>query len=100
MMTSNTHPAREPASPYLRAWPLWVASVLVPLLFLAVVAYRCWQLERDEVYSGVARTAETLSAYTLRTFEAQDSLLAAVDSFTAGMRWDKIASSSQLTAFM
>src|SRR5690349_3938842 len=90
----------ERAAPLARFWPLWLASVLVPLLIFAAAALWSRNLEQDEVRDRLVRTLGLLREHALRSFERQDTLLAAAQGHTAGQSWDAIGRSRGVSAFL
>jgi signal transduction histidine kinase len=85
------------AGRYARFWPLWLASIVVPLLVLSAAAWWSWNLEQEEARSRLGRTIDMLGEQALRAFETQDALLVATQSYTADMSWDEIASSAKVS---
>jgi two-component system, NtrC family, sensor kinase len=102
-------PERAPASPSPRGphqWrprrfaALWAAAALVPLLAFLGSAWFAWQDVRAGARERLEQRAELLHAQTLRAFEAQEAILAAVEHRVRGMGWDAIAASADVLDFL
>jgi signal transduction histidine kinase len=85
---------------YAKFWPLWFASVLVPLCVLVAAAWWSWNLERIEAQNRLVRTVDLLCEHALRTFETQDALLIAAQGYTAPISWEEIAKSRAVADFL
>jgi len=84
----------------LTFWPLWVASVMLPLLAFLGGAYWTWQQVDREARSRLEHTLALLHEHATRSFEIQDAVLAAVQGRVAGMNWDEIAASREVWEFL
>ncbi len=98
---SETPPSADPPSRPVKAfWPLWLASVLLPLLAFAGGAWWSWRAVEAETRARLVRAVEVQREHALRVFETQEAVLASLQARTRGMDWDSIASSRELHAFM
>jgi two-component system, NtrC family, sensor kinase len=76
--------------------PLWLAAVLLPLLAFAGGAWWSWHQVQAEAGARLLRTAQMLEVNALRTFEAHEAVLTAIERAIRGMGWEEIASSSEV----
>jgi two-component sensor histidine kinase len=83
-------PSRTFSSP-LRL--LRVATVIGPLIMLAIAGTSLWQKQRDSAADDVHRGLELLVQHVTRLVETQELLLTYVDEFIDGMAWSEIANS-------
>ena len=81
-------------------WPLWAAAVVLPLLGFALSAFLAWQSVRNEALGRIGRTVDMLHEHALRSFEAQEALLTAIDARIEGLDWAAISTSEELHRFL
>jgi signal transduction histidine kinase len=81
-------------------WPLWTASVLLPLMLFALASVWTWQQKDAEEREEADRTVALLHQHTVRAFEVQDAVLAAVQGRSAKMSWQEIRTSRELWEFL
>jgi two-component system NtrC family sensor kinase len=93
-------PTDVPSRPAKAFWPLWLASVLLPLAAFAGGAWWSWRAVEADTRARLVRAVEVQREHALRVFETQEAILAALQARTRGMNWDSIASSRELHAFM
>lgn len=76
------------------------AAVLLPALALAAMALVSWNAVQAEAQARVERAADMLREHALRALEAQDIVLAAVETRIQQMSWRDIRESAELNAFL
>ncbi|WP_372622578.1 ATP-binding protein [Falsiroseomonas sp.] len=75
----------------LRFWPLWIASVTLPLLALLGAALFAWSREQNAAEARLRTSLDLLHEHALRAFETQEALLAAVLWRIRDISWDEIS---------
>ncbi len=80
--------------------PLWLASVLVPLVGFAVAAWIAWTQVAAETRSRLSRTADMLHEHALRAFEAQNASLISATALIRERSWEEIRVSHSLYAVL
>jgi signal transduction histidine kinase len=93
-----------PPEPMPRAsWPLQallVASVLGPLLLLALASWQDYRLINREAEEDVRKTVDILHEHALKVLETVELVLGRVDEHVAAMGWDEIAASEPLHLYL
>jgi two-component sensor histidine kinase len=72
---------------------LQVATVVGPLLLLAIAGASLWHKQRARAAEDVQRSLDLLVQHVSRFVETQELLLTYVDEFVQGMTWSEIANS-------
>ncbi|MBL6077836.1 hypothetical protein JMJ56_07460 [Belnapia sp. T18] len=103
--TQTIPPAGGPAPAFSASagevfWPLWLASILVPLLLFAGGAWWSWHMVQAEAHDRLKRTLAVAAEHAARAFETQDALLAAAQRASKGMGWDRIRGNAELASFL
>ena len=72
---------------------LRIATVVGPLLLLAIAGVSLWDKQRVRAAEDVQRSLDLLVQHVTRFVETQELLLTYVDEFVQGMTWSEIANS-------
>jgi two-component system NtrC family sensor kinase len=81
-------------------WILLLFAFMVPLLLLAVVAWRDYGNGFANAERHVERTNSVVYEHTLRLFETYAFVLDQVDQRIAGLSWDEVSASSELHHYL
>jgi signal transduction histidine kinase len=73
---------------------------LLPVLFLAVVAWQTWRMEIDEAGGDVQNVLTLLTEQSEQVFQAQTMALDWIDQHVKGWTWDDIEHSADLHDFI
>ncbi|MGQ9368659.1 ATP-binding protein [Azospirillum sp. ST 5-10] len=90
---SNRSPSRD-------VWLLPVASLLAPLLLLAVMAWRDYGQTFEQTERRVERTSSVLYEHALRLFETFRFVVDEVANHVEGMSWEEFATSPSLHRYL
>jgi signal transduction histidine kinase len=93
-------PAPRGGTPPRRLLALRIAAILLPALALAAMALVSWHTVQAEAKARVDRATDMLREHALRALEAQDIVLAAVETRIQDMTWPTIRDSAELNAFL
>ncbi len=80
--------------------PLWIASVLLPLLVFVAGAWWTWSQVQTETRFRLEQIVDLLHEHAARSFEIQDAVLAAVQGRLAGMNWPDIEGNDRVWSFL
>jgi signal transduction histidine kinase len=72
---------------------LWLASLLLPTVCLALAGWWTWDTVISASRGEMARTVDMIHEQVLRALETQDAVLAGMGAFIDGMTWPQIRSS-------
>lgn len=78
---------------------LWLASVLLPVVCLALAGWWSWDNVRVSNRGEMARTVDMVHEQVLRALETQDAVLAGMGAFIDGMDWAQIRTSAAAHSF-
>ncbi|MGG5810288.1 ATP-binding protein [Falsiroseomonas sp. CW058] len=81
-------------------WPLWAASVTLPLALLAGAAVFAWDRIQDAARADLRSSVDILHEHARRAFETQDTLLGTLQWHTRGLSWAEIAASAELAEML
>ncbi len=81
-------------------WILLLFSFTVPLLLLAVVAWRDYEKSFADAERHVERTNSVVYEHTLRLFETYAFVLDELDERIAGQPWSEIGASAEIHRYM
>ena len=79
---------------------LLVASVLVPTLLLAAIAWRGFHEEEAQAERNIRKTVLILHEHMQKVFDTVEQVLDRLDERTAGMSWDEIGRSDDLHGYL
>ncbi|WP_448202532.1 ATP-binding protein [Azospirillum sp. sgz302134] len=79
---------------------LLAASVLVPTLLFAGIAWRDYQAVVAQTERNMHKTLQVLHEHMLKVFDTVEQVLDRVDERTRGMEWDEIARSEALSIYL
>jgi two-component system, NtrC family, sensor kinase len=103
LATANPHWGLSSRAPARLGWVmrgLLVASLAVPLLFLAVAAWQNFQIVYREAETRVASTTAELREQALKVFETYALVLNWVDDRASRLSWDRIANDQGFHRFL
>jgi signal transduction histidine kinase/CheY-like chemotaxis protein len=93
-----------PPSPVARnAWPviaLVVASLLIPLLLFAIVAWEDRKSILRDAELDVTHTTDILYEHALKVFETHELIATAIDGRIRSMSWDEISASRSVHEYL
>ncbi len=95
--TSARRSARHSPRPALIApgfGRLWLASLLLPVVCLALAGWWTWDNVMTANRGEMARTVDMVHEQVLRALETQDAVLAGMGAFIGGMDWAQIHAST------
>ncbi|WP_448190689.1 response regulator [Azospirillum sp. sgz301742] len=81
-------------------WILLLFSFMVPLLLLAVVAWRDYGTGFANAERHVERTNSVVYEHTLRLFETYAFVLDEIDQRIAGLSWDEVTASPEIHRYL
>ena len=79
---------------------LLVASVLVPTLLFAAIAWRDYREVEAEAEHNIRKTVLILHEHMQKVFDTVEQVLDRMDERTAGMKWAEIGQSEELHGFL
>jgi two-component system NtrC family sensor kinase len=79
---------------------LWAASVMIPLVVLLAASLWAARTIESDAVARVSRTVDMLHEHALRSLEAQEAVLEAIDQRLSGLGWDEIAESREVHGFL
>ncbi|HEY0526789.1 MAG TPA: ATP-binding protein [Stellaceae bacterium] len=86
----------------LIAWlrGLLAASAVLPLIVMALVASQNYRQVMEDADRVVQRTVDILAEHTLKVFETEELILDRIEGRLAGLGWDEIDRSAEITPFL
>jgi two-component system, sensor histidine kinase PdtaS len=79
---------------------LLILTVLLPVLFFAVAAYRDWRDIENEAGFRVVHLMDALTEHALRVFQTHRLIAYAIGDRTAGQDWGRIEGSADLHGYL
>jgi len=79
---------------------LLIASALLPMTILSILAWQSRQATWQSAESAVGEAVDILEEHGLRIFEADELVLDLIALRTAGLSWAEIEESREVTAFL
>jgi signal transduction histidine kinase len=78
---------------------LWLTSVLLPVVCLALAGWWTWDNVMSSARGQMARTVDMVHEQVLRAMETQDAVLASMGAFIGDMDWPQIHASRAVHDF-